>query len=164
MEPLQRRKIDPQQVRFYRGADQKIYMESAGGTEGPLTVKWAFPLTRPDKYVVVSDEKGAFVGLIKNYKKLDPASLAVVQEGLEESYFLPRITRIREIEDRFRIMIWTVDTDRGPRRFEVRSRRRDIRWLSDRHVVIQDVDGNRYEIEDIGALDAKSRDLLEMEV
>lgn len=161
---MERRKIHPQEVRFFRGADQKLYMESPKGTEGPLTVKWAFPLTRPDKYVVVSDEKGAFVGLLKNYRKLAPDSLAVVKEGLEESYFLPRITRIREIEDRFRIMVWTVDTDRGPRRFEVRSRRRDIRWLSDRHVVIQDVDGNRYEIEDLNALDAKSRDLLEMEV
>lgn len=161
---MERRKISPQKVRFIRDADQKLYMESAEGREGPLTVKWAFPLTRPEKYVVVSSERGAFVGLIKNYKKLDPDSLAVVEEGLEESYFLPRITRIHEIEDRFRIMIWTVETDRGPRRFEVRSRRRDIRWLSDRHVVIQDVDGNRYEIEDLNALDAHSRDLLEMEV
>lgn len=161
---LNRRMLDPRQVRFVRTEDQRLYLETDSGREGPVKVNNPFPLTDPTGYVVVSDTSGEFVGLIKDFLKLDPDSLALVQEGLEESYFLPRITKIDRIDDRYRVMTWYVQTDRGPRRFEVTSRRRDIRWLSDNHVVIQDVDGNRYEIADLSQLDKTSRDLLEMEV
>lgn len=162
--PLNQRMLDPRKIRFVRTADQDLYLETDSGREGPVKVNNPFPLTDPTGYVVVSDTSGAFVGLIKDYLKLDPDSLTLVQEGLEESYFLPRITKIDHIDDQFRVMIWQVQTDRGPRRFEVTSRRRDIRWLSDNHVIVQDVDGNRYEIADLSQLDKTSRDLLEMEV
>lgn len=161
---LNQRMLDPRRVRFVRTADRHIFLETESGREGPVKVSRPFPLTDPTGYVVVSDTSGAFVGLLKDYLKLDSGSLSVVQEGLEESYFLPRITKIDHIDDQFRVMIWNVQTDRGPRRFEVASRRRDIRWLSDNHVVIQDVDGNRYEIVNLSELDKGSRDLLEMEV
>lgn len=156
--------LDPTHIRFLKTPDQKLHIKNGGGREGPVTVKRAFPLTHPNEYIIVSDESGEFVGMIKDYKGLDPKSLQLVEEGLEESYFLPRITKIESIDDQFRVMIWTVQTDRGPRRFEVTSRRRDIRWLNDNHVVIQDVDGNRYEIDNLQELDAQSRDMLEMEV
>lgn len=156
--------INPQKVTFTRGSDQKLYMQSEDGTrEGPVRVNWAFPLTNPDSYVIVSNEQHEFIGLIKRYKRLDPDSLKIVEEELEESYFLPRITKIKHIEDQYRTMIWDVETDKGPRRFEVGSSQRDIRWLSDQHVVITDVDGNRYEIVDMDKLDHHSRELLEME-
>lgn len=161
---LNRRMLDPRRIRFVRTPDQRLYLETESGREGPVKVQSPFPLTDPTGYVVVSDTSGGFIGLIKDFHKLDPDSLALVQEGLEESYFLPKITKIDQIEDQFRVMIWHVQTDRGPRRFEVTSRRRDIRWLSDQHVVIQDADGNRYEITDLSQLDKHSRDLLEMEV
>ena len=161
---LNQRMLDPRHVRFVQTSDRHLYLETESGHEGPVKVTRPFPLTDPTGYVVVSDTSGAFVGLLKGYLELDPDSLALVQEGLEESYFLPRITKIDNIDDQFRVMIWQVQTDRGPRRFEVTSRPRDIRWLSDNHVVIQDVDGNRYEIVNLSELDKGSRDLLEMEV
>ncbi len=161
---LNRRILDARTIRFVRDHQQRLFLETPWGREGPVRVKRPFPLTDPTGYVVVSDEAGNFVGLIKEYRRLDPDSLAILEEALDESYFLPRITKIDRIDDQYRVMIWHVQTDRGPRRFEVVSRRRDIRWLSDHHVVIQDVDGNRYEIPDLDQLDRKSRDLIEMEV
>ena len=163
--PVERRVLFPRDVKFTRGPDQRLYMHTDRGTEGPVNVHWPFPLTDPDGYVIVSHaHTRAFLALLRDYKRLDPDSLRVVQEALEESYFLPRITKIVKIDDDFHVMVWQVETDRGPRTFEVRSRQRDIRWLSDHHVVITDVDGNRYEIEDLRRLDPESRELLEMEV
>ena len=161
---MNRRVLKPREVRFTRGADQKLYMHTGKGTEGPVRVNWAFPLTDPDGCVIVSDEEHRFLGLLRNYKKLDPDSLRVVQEELEENYFLPRIIKIEAIDDSFQMMTWKVITDKGPRTFEVRSHQRDIRWLNDHHVVITDVDGNRYEIVDVQQLDHDSRELIEMEV
>lgn len=161
---MERRILDPRQTTFSIGSDQKLYMRTEQKKEGPIHVNWAFPLTQPDSFVVVSNEKREFIGLLKDLKHLDPDSLAILQERLEESYFLPRITKIEKINDRFRIMSWSVQTDKGPRQFEVRNPQRDIRWLSDHHVIITDMAGNRYEIADLNRLDAHSRDLLEMEV
>lgn len=139
-------------------------MQTDQGKEGPVRVNWAFPLTSPDDFVIISNDDHEFVGLLRNHKRLDPDSLKIIEEELEESYFLPRITKIEKIEEQFRMMEWTVQTDKGPRTFEVRSRQRDIRWLNDQHVVVTDVDGNRYEIVNLNELDSHSRDLLEMEV
>ncbi len=161
---MEQRVLSPRDVTITRGTDQKLYMQTAKGKEGPIWVNWAFPLTTPDDFVIISNEEREFVGLLRNYKRLDPDSLKILEEELEESYFLPRITKIEKIDDQFRMMEWTVQTDKGARTFEVRSRQRDIRWLNDRHVVVTDVDGNRYEIVDINQLDHQSRELLEMEV
>lgn len=161
---MERRVLRPRDVKFTRGADQHLYIETENGREGPVKVRWAFPLTNPDKYVVISNLDNEFVALLKNYKRLDPESFQVVQEDLEEDYFLPRITKIERIDDEFHIMVWTVETDRGPRQFEVRSRKSDIRWLSDNHLVVTDVDGNRYEIVDLASMDPESQEKLEMEV
>lgn len=161
---MERRILGPREVTFERGPDQKLYFVTERGREGPVKVRWAFPLTNPDGYVVISDEENALVALLKDYKRLDSDSLAVVRDALEEDYFLPRITKIENIEDEFQVMTWTVQTDRGPRHFQVGSRARDIRWLNDHHVVITDVDGNRYEIADLSAMDPESQEKLEMEV
>src|ERR1051326_4018125 len=45
---------------------------------------------------------------------------------------------------------------RGPRVFEVRSRE-DLRWLHPGHLIVRDVDGNRYEIKRFDDLDSTSR-------
>lgn len=161
---MERRVLSPRDVKFTRGPDQHLYFETESGREGPVKVRWAFPLTNPDGYVVLSTLENEFVALLKNYKRLDPDSLKVVEEDLEEDYFLPRITKIERIDDDFHIMVWTVQTDRGPRQFEVKSRKSDIRWLSDNHLVVTDVDGNRYEIVDLASMDPDSQEKLEMEV
>ena len=62
------------------------------------------------------------------------------------------LVRVLEITDDFGIQRWEVETDRGPRVFEVRSRE-DLRWLHPGHLIVRDVDGNRYEIKRFDDLD-----------
>lgn len=154
----------PEKIRFWRDEWQQLYMQNGQCTEGSVRVKRAFPLTDPDEFVIIEDLQGHFLGMIKSYRKMDQESVRVVDEEPEYDYFLPQILKIYDIRDDFRIMNWWVETDRGPRRFEVRSRRRDIRWLTDNHVVVQDADGNKYEIRDLSQLDESSRQKLEIEV
>ena len=161
---MERRVLSPQKVKFTRGSDQRLYFDAGQGLEGPVKARWAFPLSAPDAYVVLSGLDGKFIALLKNYKRLDAESLRLVEEALEEDYFLPRITKIESIDDKSQVMVWTVQTDRGPRRFEVKSRKSDIRWLSDHRLVVTDVDGNRYEIVDLASMDPASQEKLEMEV
>jgi len=56
---------------------------------------------------------------------------------------------------------WTVETNRGPREFVTQSLQENAVWLSERHLLLLDVDGNRFELPDIARLDPRSRQLVE---
>lgn len=154
----------PQSIRFWKDSWQNVYMDAADETLGPLTVKRAFPLTAPQDIIVLEESDGRFLGIIKEYGKMDSESVRILEMALEAEFFLPQILKIYDIKDQLGLLTWWVETDRGPRQFEVRNRRRDIRWFSDTHVVIQDADGNKYEIADLFRLDMASRQKVEMEV
>ena len=84
----------------------------------------------------------------------------VLEEELAKRYFLPQIRAVYDLKSHMGVMTWEVETDRGRRQFEVRGRD-NVRHLPGSRLVLRDVDGNRYEISDYRALDAKSLDLLE---
>ena len=127
-----------------------------GGDEIAVHPMRAFPLSDADHFVALLDGDGNEVGLIPDMAELPPMPRALLLQELEKSYFLPELIRVLEISDDFGIQRWEVETDRGPRVFEVRSRE-DIRWLHPGHLIVRDVDGNRYEIKRFDDLDTSSR-------
>ena len=54
-----------------------------------------------------------------------------------------------------------VQSDRGERDFVTQSLQENALWLSPTHLLLLDVDGNRFEIPDVTALDARSRAYIE---
>lgn len=73
------------------------------------------------------------------------------------------ITKIVAIDEEYGVTRWKVETDRGPRTFDVATRH-DVRPVGPNRYLIRDVDGNRYEIPNTAQLDAASRALLDFEV
>lgn len=159
--------LKPENVALEKDAHNNVWLKvrSDGDWEriGPVRAKLAFPLTDPGHYVTFEAEGEGTVGTLEDYRRLDPDSLWILTETIEKQYFIPRIVAIEDIQEENHIMYWKVRTERGPRSFEV-TRRNDIRWLDDRHIVIRDADGNKYEIKDYHELDKKSRAILEAEV
>ena len=49
-----------------------------------------------------------------------------------------------------------METDRGQREFVVQNVAENAQWLGDHRLLIVDVDGNRFEIADLTALDKRS--------
>jgi hypothetical protein len=88
----------------------------------------------------------------------EPLRGSIVAE-LSTREFLPVIGRIEAISDDDP-PVWSVATDRGPRRFAVASSD-DIDRLPDRSAFVVDATGVRYRIADLDALDPRSRQLLE---
>jgi hypothetical protein len=84
-------------------------------------------------------------------------------EELEKSYFIPQIKRITNLEEKYAISHWEVETNKGIHTFSVQNRE-EIRLLSSGRVIIKDSDGNRYEIPDYRKLDSKSLAFLETEL
>ena len=127
-----------------------------------------FPLSKPDQFITFYDEhkneQGQVelneIGVLKNFRKLDEDSLELLEFELEESYFMPEITRIDIIEEDEGGWRWEVDTNKGLREFKVESRVHDIRKLSDGRIIIRDADGNRFKLPNLNRLDQKSIALL----
>ena len=84
-------------------------------------------------------------------------------EELQKRYFMPKITKINSLEGHFGVTEWDVETAQGDVEFGMRSRY-DIVTLENGRVLIKDVDGNRYEIENYNKLDLKSIALLQTQI
>ena len=123
----------------------------------------AFPISAPQQLVALQDQDGNEIGIIENIEQLDRRSTQVLKLELEKCYFMPTITCINNIDEAYGIPKWDVETDRGHRKFELKSRR-DTRLLGSGRVLIKDIDGNRYEIPDYTKLDPRSRAFVEAEV
>ena len=119
----------------------------------------AFPISGKADYVSFLDADGEEIALVAHPHELDEASRRAVSKGLERMYYVPRIRRIDSIKETWGVTHWEVLTDCGYASFEVVDREH-IRRLSGERFLIQDADGNRFEIEDASQLDPQSRKLI----
>lgn len=127
------------------------------------TVKpvWAAPLSHPDRYLCLLDGKGKEIVTLDEPSKLSQPSLDAVLAELGRRYLTAQIHRVLEARSEFGATYWTVVTDRGQRDFVTQSLQENAQWLGDGHLLLVDVDGNRFEIKDVEQLDLRSRTLIE---
>ncbi|HVL39727.1 MAG TPA: DUF1854 domain-containing protein [Fimbriimonadaceae bacterium] len=136
---------------------------TVGSDRSYPTVKpaWAAPLTHPDRYLSLLDGKGEEIVMVTDPTGLPSESMRAVQEELRRRYLTATVKRILHAKVEFGATYWTVDTDRGERELVTQSLQENVQWLSPTHLLLIDVDGNRFEIPDVQALDAGSRAYLE---
>ncbi|MBQ3087682.1 MAG: DUF1854 domain-containing protein [Clostridia bacterium] len=119
-----------------------------------------FPISGRNKYIVLLDSEGEQVAIIRDIEQLLPASKEALESCLKEYYMMPRILRFIEMSEKFKIWMWTCETDRGIITFEIRNHITAVKPLYDGRILIKDANDNRYEIPDINQLDKKSRKML----
>jgi len=155
--------IPPERVSLWRDKFRRLCLRVDGEREF-LDVRAAavFPISGRTDLISFLGERGREVLLLGDPQRLDPESRALLSEELARVYFTPRITRIYRIEEAFGSSRWEVETDRGFAVVEITDREQ-IRLLPGGRIVMQDVDGNRYEIQDAGELDPTSQVLLDSE-
>ena len=98
--------------------------------------------------------------MVADPKELSEASFTAVQEELYRRYLTAFVHKILHAKVEFGATYWQVITDRGEREFVTQSLQENAIWLSETHLLLLDVDGNRFEITDIQSLDAKSQDYI----
>ncbi len=126
----------------------------------PVRLARCFPWTAPEEYLSIRDKDGAEVHLLATRAGLDPATAALIAEELAAQEFFPRITRVDAVDDRFDVMVWNVETDRGPFELQV-EHAEDIRLREDGRVTFKDHAGGTFIVDDIARLDPRSRRLIE---
>ena len=135
----------------------RLYMKHPdSGEDVSVTVRYLRPLTAPVE-IVFLDEKSREVASLESTDVLTDEQRRVVEDALRERYHLLKIVKVHGVDVRFGTRYWRVDTDRGPRWFTLREPGKNVSWITERHLVLRDSAGNRYEIPDLDALDAPGR-------
>jgi hypothetical protein len=123
------------------------------------TVKpvWSAPLSHPGRNLALLDGKGNEIALVENPNELPKDSLDAVKLELHRRYLTATVQRIAHAKVEFGATYWSVETDRGHRDFVTQQLQENAIWLGDHHLLLLDVDGNRFEIEDVRELDEGSK-------
>ena len=156
--------LDPAAVRF-RHEGSALQMRLEGDQEWrDVGLVRLFPLTETESWIAVVDEKGKDLGVLRQVEDLSAEDRATIRQELRRRYLVPEIRRILSCRERFHLLEWTVETDRGRMTFLTKDERDQIKEPLPRRLSLTDVDGNRYDIPDVEALDLPSRRLLEPRV
>lgn len=154
---MERIYINSDEVRITRGDTYTVNVEFFGGkTYENLEPRRLFPISGPDKYVSLINSKNEEIAVIRDINNLMEESKKVINDVLFEYYLIPKITSVLDRSEKYGILKWKVDTDRGVREIEITHRQSDIKVIYQRRVLIRDSNDNRYEIPDYEDLDAKS--------
>ena len=116
----------------------------------------AAPLSKPRQYLVFQDGKGEEIVQVGHLNELAPEAQIIAEEELQRRYLTARIEAIANVKTEFGATYWNVLTNKGERDFVMQSLSESCVWLSESHILLIDVDGNRFEIPDRAALDKQS--------
>jgi len=149
---------DPQTLKLFYEPKDRLRL-TIDGDRSYHTVKpaWAAPLSRPGQYLALLDGKGNAIVTLPDPSVLPPESLAAAKEELRRRYLTATVRAIAHAKQEFGATYWSVQTDRGDRDFVTQNLQENAIWLSPTHLLLLDVDGNRFEITDTKALDAVSQ-------
>ena len=148
------------EFRLERGADARLSLEAGGNKYEGVRLRPMFPLSRPLRWIQVSDADGGMLGGINDLAELPPELGTLLAEDIGRVLNISVIKTIHSIKSRYGIMDWDVETDRGRSVFEVNDRDH-IREFPRNKIYVKDVEGNRYVIPDSKKLDVKSWERLE---
>ena len=133
-------------------ADDRSYLR--------VSVLRAFPLSEPDRFLSIRDGANKEIGLLVDAAALSADNRSLVAADLECRYVIPVVTLIHPAKERFGTVDWTMATDRGEVRFTTRNLRENVQRPSPERLILNDVDGNRYDIRNVDALPRDSQELL----
>ena len=154
--------LDPGKLRFYRSDRGSLVMCVGEENYRDINIRRAFPLEETNRFIGFFLADGTELGLLEDIERLDADSRVILENELEKIYFRPVILRIRSIGEEFGVVYMDAETSSGPRHIEIRQIRNKIRLLSSYRALIEDMDGNRYELRDWNSLPRMTRAILSL--
>lgn len=122
----------------------------------------SFPHTDKSVYISVRTADHKEVGMIKTLEDFSDETKVLLEQHIALRYFAPQITKVINITDEFGYSYWEAETDAGDYRFTVRRGGANVKLVTDEKLMITDVDGNRFIIEDLSKVSEKEFRMIEM--
>ncbi len=152
--------LDPKKMRFSRSQRGSLILAIDGEEYSDLVIRRAFPLEKANAFIGIFKSDGEELGMLENPQDLDPESLQALDDQLDKVYFHPVILNFNSLDEEFGVLRGEIETTSGTRQLEIRGYRTNVRMLSGNRAIIEDVDGNRYLIENWRTLPQKIREIL----
>lgn len=142
------------------------YTEEDGSqkTYPRVAVHRCFPHSDPDHFISIREPEtdGKEIGLIEDLGALPQETQEMLREQMALRYFAPKIERVHRIKEEYGYSYWDVLTDRGECRFTVRMGGTNVYAIGPNRYLVNDLDGNRYEIPDVTKLSSRELKLLDL--
>ncbi len=152
--------LEPSRVKVLEAKLDELTIDVDGTVYSGVRPRRPFPFSHPE--IVIFYRGDEEIGLLRDYRKLDPRSRELLERVLKVIYFMPKVLKvlgIRSVEGKYE---WRVVTDKGETTFY--SWGRCVRVLRDGRLIIRDIYGRAYLVEEPEKLDARSRLYLSMMV
>ena len=153
--------LAPEDITFYTAAAGFLGAKTKERDCPRVTVSRVLPFTQPEKYLSIRDEENAELGIIADLAAFPEDQRKLLREALRMRYFSPQILEIRSVKEKMGYLYLEVRIEGGERVFAVKDYSRNLRAIDAHRLMITDVEGNRYVIEDIEAMDTRSRRRIE---
>ena len=137
---------------------------SYGGKEYPrVSIYKSFPFTDPNEFISIRDpkEKNAEIGMIRRLSDWPQDIVDILDSQINIRYFTPQVKKIKSLKEEFGFAYWDILSDRGEIKFTTSMYNPVIR-LGGNHLLINDLDNNRYEIKDFTKLTRKEIKMIDL--
>jgi hypothetical protein len=176
----ERKLPDPKTLRLRRAANGslELYLENpppendednshGGHTEAAtpqpawveVRAQRCFPWMTPDGFFSLRTGEGEEVAFIEDIAEIPQDSAHVLRDDLRVSGFTLNVKRIISLKKEIELRVWRVETEQGERQFQTELDDWPI-TLPNGSLLIKDVIGDLYRIDNPGELDKRSQKLL----
>lgn len=121
-----------------------------------------FPFEMQWEFISVMNDEQQEIGIIRSLDLFEGETRELLRLELERRYYAPVIKSIGQVKERYGFSYWKVTTEEGELSFTLHDTFRSIIHAEEKRLVILDVDGNRFEIPNVDALDRKSYKKIEL--
>lgn len=165
--------LTPENAKFTRSGGGLISLDITNDKGEPesferVVILRSFPVTNPDEFLSVREPdskkqgRGKEIGMIRHMSDFDEETQKLFLEELDRRYFTPELQKINSVKDKFGYLYWDVVTTAGNVTFVLNNPFSNIRILEDGRILINDIDGNVFQISDPKKLDAASLKKIEI--
>ncbi len=153
-------RLDSQNARFKKenGFLTLVCIENGEEkTHNRIYLHRAFPHNLPFDYISVLGDEKKEIGIIYTVEDFDADTVALLKEEIARRYYLPVISEIKSVKERYGFSYWKVLLDGGREMsFTMQDTYKNIIHTAQDSLVLVDVDGNRFAIPDVSSLSSKS--------
>ncbi|MBO7408179.1 MAG: DUF1854 domain-containing protein [Clostridia bacterium] len=121
-----------------------------------------FPNELTEEYLSVLDRDNNEIGVIRSIDEFPEETRDILRGELKRKYHIYTIKAVISVNEKYGYSYWKIKDAEGERDFTVRDTYRSINRIGGDRVTVTDVDGNRFEIPSLEALDRRSRRKIEM--
>jgi hypothetical protein len=147
--------------RFYRNKNGFLCLELAGEDQGRVQLRRALPFAAPEEYISITDLECKEIAMLASLALFASKQRALLEDELDSHYFYPVVTQLKSIKEKMGSYYIDLRVGDYEKTIAVKDVSRSLRQLGGGRLIITDVDGNRFLIPDVYAVQRKSLRMLE---